>query len=41
MILVKYFDFTNIFLKKSAMKLFKYLDINKYTINLEKSRQLL
>lgn len=38
-ILVKYLDFTNIFLKKLAGKLFKYFDINEYLINLEPEKQ--
>lgn len=40
LILNKYFDFVNIFLKKSTTKLLKYLKINKYTINLKRNKKL-
>ena len=36
----KYLDFANIFSKRLALKLLKYLDINKYIINLEISKSL-
>lgn len=38
-ILAKYLDFTHIFLKKSAAKLFKTSEINKHAINLKLSTQ--
>lgn len=34
-VLKKYLDYANIFLKKSAAKQLKHLNINKLTINLE------
>lgn len=37
-ILPKYFDFVNMFLKKLAAELLKYLSINNYTIDLEESK---
>lgn len=40
-ILVKYLDFVNLFLKKLVAKLFKYSEINKYSINLELDQQIL
>lgn len=40
-IFAKYLDYINVFLKKSAIELFKHFNINKYTINLELSKQLL
>ena len=38
-ILAKYLDFANMFLKKLAMQLSKYLSMKKYTIKLEKDKQ--
>ena len=38
--MAKYLDFVDIFFKKLATKLLKYLSINKYTISLEKNKQL-
>ena len=35
----KYADFSNVFFKKFAVVLPKHLDINKYAINLEPSKQ--
>ena len=40
-ILAKYLDFVNNFLKKIVINLLKYSDINKYVINLEIDMQLL
>ena len=40
-ILAKYIDFVNVFSKKLAIKLSKYLYINKYAINPEKDKQLI
>lgn len=40
-ILAKYIDYIDVFSKKLAMKLFKCLNISKYTINLEFDKQLL
>ena len=37
-VLVKYLDFINIFLKKLIIELLRCLGINKYTINLVKSK---
>lgn len=37
-ILVKYSDFINKFLKKLTVKLYERLNINKYSINLEKDK---
>lgn len=37
----EYANFLNVFLKKSAVVLFDCLNINKYIINLEPSKQLL
>lgn len=31
----EYLDFSDLFLKKSAIELFKYFNINKYLINLK------
>lgn len=39
LILAKYLNFTDVFLKKAAAKLLKRLDINKHTINLEPGKQ--
>lgn len=39
--MVIYSDFTNIFLKKLATKLPRYLSINEYIINLEIDKKLL
>ena len=39
-ILTKYLDFENIFSKNVIVELYKYLAINKYIINIEKSKQL-
>ena len=39
-ILFKYLNLTNIFLKNFAIILYKYIDINKYTINLKKVKKL-
>lgn len=39
-ILIQYLNFANIFSKKSAIKLYKRLKINKHIINLELSKQL-
>ena len=39
-ILLEYWDFINIFSKKSAAKLPKHLSINKYTLDLKKDKQL-
>ena len=38
---VEYIDFANVFLRKSAKILPKYTKINKYTIMLEKDKQLM
>lgn len=37
----KYSDFINVFSKKSAVKLFKYFNINKYRIDLKFYKQSL
>lgn len=34
-ILAKYLDFTNVFLKESTIKFFKWSNINKYIVNLK------
>lgn len=39
-ILIKYLDFINVFLKKSAAKLFKFLNIKQHTINYKNIKQL-
>ena len=39
-VIAKYLDFANIFLKKLAAKLPKYLNINKYAINIKIDKQL-
>ena len=39
-VLAEYLNFVNIVLKKIAIKLPKYLSINKYIIKLEKDKQL-
>ena len=39
-VLAKYSGFVKIFIKKLAAKLLKYLNINKYIINLELGKQL-
>ena len=39
-ILVEYSDFIDIFLKKLVIKLYKYLDINKYIIGPKIEKQL-
>lgn len=36
----KYLDFTNVFLKKLVVELFKHFTINKYFINLELGKKL-
>lgn len=38
-VLTKYLNFANIFSKKSAVELFKKLEINKYVIDLELNKQ--
>lgn len=38
-ILAKYLDNTNVFSKKLIAKLFKYFNINKFTINLKPAKQ--
>lgn len=38
-ILVEYLDFVDIFFKKSAVVLLKYIEINTYTIDLEEDKQ--
>ena len=38
--MAKYLDFENIFLKELIIKLFKYLDINKYNLKLEVNNEL-
>lgn len=40
-ILIKYPDFTDVFLEKSVVELHKHFIINKYSINLEPDKQLL
>ena len=37
-VLAKYLDFIEIYLKKWVKELFEYLDINKYAIDLEKNK---
>ena len=38
-ILIKYFNYKNIFLAKNAVELLEYIGINDYTIKLEKNKQ--
>ena len=37
-ILIKYFNYSNIFLIKNTIKFLKYIEINDYIIKLEKNK---